>query len=441
MINIIDLAKLKVTIETDAEKAKQELNDVGDTAKKQESKFSKFGEGLKKGALIGAGAIATASAGMYKFAMDTATTTDRIDKMSNKMGISKQAFQEWDYVLGQNGMSIETMQNGMKTLVNQMDSAGQGTASAQEAFGALGLTWEDSTGKLKDQETMMKEAMFALADMENGTEKAKLATELFGKAGIELMPMLNNGSEAIQELTDRSHELGLVMSDETVNAGVVLGDTMDDVKKAFGAVVTKLGAEFMPILQLLLEWILSHMPEIKKVIEVAFKAIKIVVDLVGKSFEFILPILTTLYNWIEPYFPVIQNIVETTFGAIGKAVQIVTDIFWGVVDAIKAAISWLSSWNNTEAKDKNTSFKSGRDYDGSHKDGLDYVPYDGYIAQLHQGETVLTAQQADIWRNNTNNNINISGNNFVIREEADITKIGRELQRQITRKQRGTAPA
>ncbi len=440
---MIDLAKLKVTIETNAEQAKNEIKDVGETAEKQESKFKKFGDGLKKGAVIGVGAIATAGAGMYKFAMDTAETTDRIDKMSNKMGISKKAFQEWDYVLGQNGMSIETMQNGMKTLVNQMDSAGQGTASAQEAFGALGLTWEDSTGKLKSQEEMMKEALFALADMENGTEKAKLATELFGKAGIELMPMLNGGSEAIQELTDRSHELGLVMSDETVNAGVVLGDTMDDVKGAFGAVVTKLGAEFMPILQLLLEWILAHMPEIKKVIEVAFKAIKVVVDLVSQAFSFILPILTTLYEWIAPYFPVIQSIVETTFGAIGKAVQIVTDIFWGVVDAIKAAISWLQSWNNTKVKDKDVGGSTTNPrINGSHADGLDYVPFNNYVANLHEGEAVLTAQQAENWRNGGNTStINITGNSFVIREEVDIKKISRELHKQINFKQRGTALA
>ena len=440
MIYIIDLGKLKITIDTGAEEAKKELNEVGETAEKQESKFKKFGEGLKKGAVIGAGAVVAAGASMYKFATDTAETTDRIDKLSNKIGVSKQAFQEWDYVLGQNGMNIETMQVGMKTLVNQMDSAGQGTASAQEAFGALGLTWEDSTGKLKSQEEMMKEAIYALADMENGTDKSRLATELFGKAGVEMLPMLNGGSEAIAELTDRSHELGLVMSDETVTAGVVLGDTMDDVKGAFGAVVTKLGAEFMPILQVVLEWVLAHMPEIKKVIEVVFKAIKVVVDLVGKSFEFILPILTALYEWIAPYFPVIQEIVENTFGAIGKAVEIVTDIFWGVVDAIKAAIEWLQSWNNTEADDKEVSGSgNNKPYRSSNASGLDYVPFNNYVANLHQGERVLTKEQALRYDGGgTTNNIVI---NATVRQEADIQKISRELQRQINMKQRGTVLA
>ena len=37
--------------------------------------------------------------------------------------------------------------------------------------------------------------------------------------------------------------------------------------------------------------------------------------------------------------------------------------------------------------------------DGSHAAGLDYVPWDGYIAQLHKGEMVLTQEQANALRN------------------------------------------
>ena len=37
-------------------------------------------------------------------------------------------------------------------------------------------------------------------------------------------------------------------------------------------------------------------------------------------------------------------------------------------------------------------------YDGSHAAGLNYVPFDGYRAELHMGEAVLNAQEAALWR-------------------------------------------
>ncbi|GEM_PF-2138988 len=441
MIKIIDLAKLKVTITTDAEKAKQELNDVGDTAQKQESKFSKFGSALKTGATIGVTAVAGLATGLAKMATGTAETAKEIDRLSQQTGMSTTAYQEWDYVMQQLGYSMEQAAGDFSALGEKAMDAANETGEGAELFGLLGVAVTDTTGKMKSQEQIFSETITALQGMEDVTQRNAIASALLGTTGEELTSILNMTGTEVDAMKQKAHDLGAVMSKESIDASVKFGNSLGDLKASFGGVVAELGVAFMPLLQNLADWTIAHMPEIKKTMEVVFGAVKIAVDIAGKSFNAILPILVALYEWIEPYFPAIQNIVETTFGAIGKAVQIVTDIFWGVVDAIKAAISWLSSWNNTEAKDKNTSFKSGRDYDGSHKDGLDYVPYDGYRSVLHEGEAILTAQQADIWRNNTNNNINISGNNFVIREEADITKMGRELQRQITRKQRGTATA
>jgi hypothetical protein len=183
------------------------------------------------------------------------------------------------------------------------------------------------------------------------------------------------------------------------------------------------------------------MPEIQRVIQVVFSAVKIAVDLVSKAFNFILPILTTLYEWIEPYFPVIQEIVETTFGAIGNAVQIVTDIFWGVVEAIQAAIEWLQSWNDTDAEDKDVGGSgNNKPYRSSNASGLDYVPFNNYVANLHEGEAVLTASQAEQWRNGSTSNTYITVN-ATVREEADIQKISRQIERDIRTKQRGTVLA
>lgn len=277
----------------------------------------------KWGAAVVAGATAAAGA-LVGVATDAAGAMDEIDKGSAKVGISKQAYQEWSYVLGQNGMDISKMEVGMKTLVAAMDGAAAGTASAQANFEALGLSIYDSNGNLKDQETMMNEAIYALANMENGTEKARLATELFGKAGVEMMPMLNGGAEGIADLTGRAHELGLIMSDEAVTAGVVLGDTMDDVKQSFGALGNQLGVSFMPIIQSVLDLILANLPTIQNM------------------FSQLAPVLTGLLEGVlPPLFSLAESLLPVIFDLIGAVIPLVVNIVESILPVFVSLIEMI----------------------------------------------------------------------------------------------------
>lgn len=436
---MIDLGALKITIETGADKAKQELNDVGETAEKQESKFSKFGNALKTG-LIAGGAAAAAkkiTEGIMDIATNAADAAGDLDDMAQRTGTSAEEFQKLAYAAKLSGMETSTLESAMIKQQKAFADASTGNEAMAESYSKLGINISE-VGSSSEAFDMV---IARLADMEDETQRNALASEIFGKSYAELTPLLNNGSEGINKLKQEAVDLGGVMSNEAVEAGAKFGDSLDAVKTATSGAFMEIGVQFLPILQKLLEWVLAHMPEIKKVIETVFKAVEIVVGIVGKAFDAILPILTTLYEWIEPYFPVIQSIVETTFGAIGSAVEIVTDIFWGVVDAIKSAIEWLQSWNDTEAEDKDVGGSgNNKPYRSSHASGLDYVPFNNFVANLHEGEAVLTAQQAEVWRNGSTSNVNIVVN-ATVREEADIQKISRQIERDIRTKQRGTVLA
>lgn len=290
------------------------------TEKGAESLAAKFGNGIKTAAKWGA-AIATgatvAGTAIFGLATSAAGTADEIDKMSQKIGISTEAYQEWSYVMGQNGMDVDKLVTGMKTLVSQMDKAANGTASAQENFDRLGVSIYNADGSLKDQETLLNEVMHALADMENGTEKAQIATELFGKAGIEMMPMLNQGADAMDELTQRAHDLGLVMSEDAVSAGVKLGDTIDDIKKSFSMIGTNLGSAVIPIIQQFADIIIDNMPMIQQTIgalapilaSIAGSLLPVIVELA----QVLLPVIVELINQLLPVFAQIAESILPIF--------------------------------------------------------------------------------------------------------------------------------
>lgn len=322
------------------------IKDIEGTTAKAGGLSTKMKAGIataaKWGTAIAAGAAA-AGAGVMKVATNAAAAADEVDKMSQKIGLSKEGYQEWSYVMGQNGMDISSLQMGMKTLVTQMDGVISGSATSIEMFDKLGLSVTDANGALKDQETMMNEVMIALADMPNGTEKARLANELFGRSGAELMPMLNQGSEAMVELTQRAHDLGLIMSDEAVNAGVVLGDTMDDVKQSLGMVATQLGVQLMPIVQQVLNWVIKNMPIIKKTVSDTMNTVGTLIRAITPIVQEVFTMIGVLWNTVlKPVFDSIITFLTGVFtGNWKQAFEGLGGIVKGIMNGIITAIETM----------------------------------------------------------------------------------------------------
>ena len=320
----MELFKLLGTIAIENEEANEQIEETS-------SKAGKFADALKKGAGVAAKfgtAVVTgtmaAGAALTGVASSAASNADEIDKMSAKIGMSKQAYQEWSYVLGQNGMDVNSLQMGMKTLVAQMDGAASGTEKSVEMFEKLGLSIYDSEGKMKNQEEMFKEVTMALASMENGTEKAAIANGLLGRSGSEMMPMLNNGAEGIVDLTNRAHELGLIMGDEAVNAGVVLGDTLDDVKQSAGMVGTKIGTALFPVLQSLLDMVLKFMPQVQSIFD-SFAPL-----LIGLM-DSLMPML---FNLVESVFPLLVNLCEALLPSFIQITEAILPVFVQLLDVL-----------------------------------------------------------------------------------------------------------
>src|SRR5574344_2064384 len=174
-----------------------------------------------------------------------AEATDRVDKMSQSLGLTRETFQELDYAFKQNGASLDNFGMGMKSLQELTAKAATG---ATTAFDKLGVSIKDSSGNIKSQDEILKETLSAFNKMEQGVDKSTLATDVFGRSAQELMPLLNQTSGSVDELRQRAHDLGIVLGNDDVDAGVTFGDTVDDLKTSFGALAQ--GA-FVPFISLL----------------------------------------------------------------------------------------------------------------------------------------------------------------------------------------------
>jgi len=309
---------------------------VGNKLAKGIGTAAKFGVGLAVAA--GAGAAA-----LFGVAVKSAEATDRIDKLSNKIGLSRKGFQEWDFIMSQSGASVEVLQSGFKTFSKQIDEASKGTKLSTGYFKDLGVSITDNSGKLKTQEEMFNETVVALQGMEEGPKKAALASNLLGKSASELAPLINGAAGSVEEMRKKANDLGLVLSDTAIDAGVKFTDSMDQIKRSLGAMGTKIGAEVMPIVQRMLEWVTNHMPQIQAISSRVFGVISTAIQAVGRFISnTLVPAFQSFLDWIQPYMPQIKDAVVVAFDLIKGAFKLVGDFITNVVIPIyKGLADWF----------------------------------------------------------------------------------------------------
>ena len=201
-------------------------------------------KGLKTAAVGGAAAFTGLATAAISAANNVAAAGDQIDKESQKLNMSREAYQEWSYVLSQNGADIAQLGSGMEALVDKMKAAGEGSEEITGMFGELGISMDAL--KTATPEEAFEMVVKGLQGMTDETRKAQIAQELLGDSGAELMPLLNSTAEATEKLKQEAHDLGMVMSDDAVDAAVKYTDSVDKMKRVGTALFQNITSELLP---------------------------------------------------------------------------------------------------------------------------------------------------------------------------------------------------
>lgn len=199
--------------------------------------LGKAGAAVAGAAALGGTAIAAMGSKLVSATGEVASYGDNIDKMSQKMGLSAEAYQEWDAVMQHSGTSMETMKSSMKTLANAAEGG-------NKAFEALGITQEEIANM--SQQDLFEATIAGLQNVEDTTQRTYLAGQLLGRGATELGALLNTSAEDTQAMRDRVRELGGVMSDDAVKAAAAYQDQLQDMQTAFSGLSRNLMSEFMP---------------------------------------------------------------------------------------------------------------------------------------------------------------------------------------------------
>lgn len=206
-------------------------------AKGEKSILSFGGVATKIGGVL-AGAFAVTE--IVSAATEVVNFAGELTDLSAKTGLGTTALQQLKYAGGQVGVELETITGG----INQMQKrlAG-GDASAVGALKALGVGFDDIRAMAPEDQFKLLAAK--VADVEDPAARVKLAMDLFGKSGAEMLPLL---TDEFLGLTEKANTLGIVMDEETVASMDLLGDTVSDLMSVGSALIGKVLTPFIPLL-------------------------------------------------------------------------------------------------------------------------------------------------------------------------------------------------
>ena len=319
--------------------------------------------GAMKGLLVG-GAIVSGlkevAEKIWDVAQAGAAYADDILTMSTVTGLSTDALQEYQYMADLVDVSVETITGSITKLTRSMLQAKDGTGEQAEAFAALGIQITNADGSLRDVQEVWDEVITALGQMSNETERDAYAMVLMGKSAQDLNPLIEAGADKINALRQEAHEAGAVLDEDMLATLGEMQDAFDRLSQQTDAFERILAGTLAPTITDIVNAIVGAVQQMDNFIQRVQEAKQAIDELAERN---------------------------AAVGVAKESLGWIRDIS---LEGMISQIPFLNIPYNI--------YKGAKWISGSHAAGLDRVPYDGYLAELHADEAVLNAQEAALWR-------------------------------------------
>jgi lambda family phage tail tape measure protein len=190
-------------------------------------------------------AAAAVTGGVIALAKSAIDLADDMRDLSQRTGVSIQTLGQFKIAAELSGSSLEGVAKGLTFLNKNLVAAATGTESAAAAFKTIGVATTDAQGNLRSADKVFLDIADRFATLRDGPEKAALAIKVFGKAGAELIPILNLGSQEIQRF-------GLNIGPDFANKADAFNDQLGLMGAQTTMLTIEIGSKLLPVMSGLL---------------------------------------------------------------------------------------------------------------------------------------------------------------------------------------------
>lgn len=220
--------------------------------KDAQSSIATFGRQLDTAAAALAASFAVAMGGVALSIKKSLEEADKLGKLAQSVGLPVEELSKLKHAADLSDVSIEDFGKAIvKLSKNMSDVAGGGAGPAAEAFRKMGVSVIESNGTLKSSGQVLEEVADKFEGYKDGAAKSALAVAIFGKAGANMIPLLNAGKDGLKEAKQEAEEFGLVIDKKTAVAAEAFNDNMTRLHKVMDGVSLQVMAYLAPNLEML----------------------------------------------------------------------------------------------------------------------------------------------------------------------------------------------
>ncbi len=371
---MFELFKLVGRVMVDASGANQALDGTDKKAQGLTGSLGGYMDKLKSwaqaaGAAIAGSAIAKGLKEIWDISSQVAEVGDNIDKASQKMLLSAQAYQEWDYIAKMSGTTIESVGAAVYELSKKVAQGGDETLALLEEIGVSAADAMTAT-----PEDLFSMVVAGLQNVDDIGRRAYISDALMGGSAKDLETIFNSTQKALEDLVAKQKELGGVMSDELVKMSAEFKDAETNMKTAWDGVKNHLAENTLPAMTQIVDG-LTQM-------------------LTGNFANG----LTTAADGVENYLVGVLRSFESFWKSIAAEIQSAQYSLGSWFGMSKEEVdAGINAYYNDEFQLPSGEWVTQDVLDNRfrHASGIEFVPRNDYPATLHYGERVLTRQEAE----------------------------------------------
>lgn len=263
--------------------------------------------------------LANFAAKPIRFIAGAIDAADEVGKMAERVNFGVEALSRLTHAAQINNVQTSQLETGLKMLNKQIaEAASNAGSTAADAFRAIGVAVLDANGKLRSNQQIFLELADKFSSFEDSAAKGALAMHLFGRSGADMLPLLNQGAQAIRSLGSEIEGVtdGMAKDADTFN------DNLFRIRAAFTDVGVRVARDLLPYLAEFSAWLVKLQKDFGFFSAVAGT----IVDL-----------LKTLATGVRVLIFVFQVLGKT----IGSAAAIVSGVYF---NAIRTAIELGQLW-------------------------------------------------------------------------------------------------